>query len=87
MVADRVAAPVEYAWHFTERLLMMPHTYVVNDYRQQAPHPPFGTAAQFPDNLERLVQRITRGAGHAGAISRQYGKRLQEACEGAAKKP
>ena len=35
MVADRVAAPVDYALHFTERLLMMPHTYVVNDYRQQ----------------------------------------------------
>jgi hypothetical protein len=35
MVADRVAAPPEYAMHFRERLLMMPHTYVVNDYRQQ----------------------------------------------------
>jgi protein O-GlcNAc transferase len=36
MVADARVAPPEHAAHFAERLLYMPHTYVVNDYRQQA---------------------------------------------------
>ena len=58
MVADRVAAPVEYALHFTERLLMMPHTYVVNDYRQQA-----NAAPPLPPAWEGLTRRASGPPG------------------------
>ena len=33
MVSDRLVSPPEYASHFTEKFVYMPHTYVVNDYR------------------------------------------------------
>jgi len=36
MVSDARVSPPEFAQHYTERLIYMPHTYVVNDYRQQA---------------------------------------------------
>mmetsp|Transcript_21307 Transcript_21307/g.70625 ORF Transcript_21307/g.70625 Transcript_21307/m.70625 type:complete len:924 (-) Transcript_21307:72-2843(-) len=35
MVTDVRVSPPEFQEHYKERLLYMPHTYVVNDYRQQ----------------------------------------------------
>jgi len=34
MVSDRIVSPPEYVGHYTEKLVFMPHTYVVNDYRE-----------------------------------------------------
>ena len=36
MVSDARVSPPEFARHYAEHLIYMPHTYVVNDYRQQA---------------------------------------------------
>jgi len=36
MVSDARVSPPEFVQHYTEHLIYMPHTYVVNDYRQQA---------------------------------------------------
>ncbi len=35
MVSDARVSPPEYASHYSEHLIYLPHTYVVNDYRQQ----------------------------------------------------
>jgi len=35
MISDSTVAPPEYQAHFVEKMLYMPWTYVVNDYRQQ----------------------------------------------------
>ena len=36
-VSDRLSSPPEYAGHYVEKLLYMPHTFFVNDHRQTYP--------------------------------------------------
>ena len=36
VMTDAVASPPDVASHYTEKLLLLPHSYYLNDYRQSA---------------------------------------------------